>query len=114
MKAQRKIETLQAVVIQKRELDRHRKDLTDSIKINWEQIDNTIMDGGDIGACRDLLVQIQDMALSKKELGLKIKGLNDRVESIILGEGADDDAQGSIEDYLDRVGTVDDESQEVQ
>ncbi len=102
MNAVRKMETLKGMIIQKRELDGQKKDLSDSIRINGETIENTIMDDGEVEACKKLLQQNYVMMTSRKELQGKIKLIAEEMEKMIMGD-AEYNGQMDLYDTIDTV-----------
>jgi hypothetical protein len=102
MNAARKMDTLKGMIIQKRDFDGQKKDLSDSIRINGEQIENTIMDDGEVEACKKLLQQNYVMMTSRKELQGKIKMIAEEMEKIIMGD-AEYDGQMDLYDKIDMV-----------
>lgn len=99
----KKIETLKGMIFQKRDLEGQKKDLSDSIKVNEDKIEQTIIEDGEIRTCKKLLSQNMTMMVQKKELSGKIKMIVDEMEKMILGEG-EYDGQMDIHDVLEREG----------
>jgi hypothetical protein len=101
MNATQILKYLKGMVEQKNELKAEMKDLKETIKINNEQIDNTILDEGEIGACRKLLEQNLQMLTNKKKLSSQIKLVQESIEKTIMGDGTEGQSYMFDEDEED-------------
>lgn len=93
-----KLENLKNMILSIRKNKQQQKDLSESIRVNKEVIEETILDAGDIEACRELVKKNYRLESEKKEFSAKVKKLNEGIEALILGEG-EYDGQTTIDDF---------------